>query len=99
MQHRMKEFTMKNKAIKNLLDRSKLGRISTIGADGYPYTVAIHFIYLNDKIYLHGLPVGEKIDNIKNNSKVCFEVDEYTKLLVDDLKTPCDADAEYKMLY
>lgn len=85
MQHRMKEFTMTNKAIKNLLDRSKLGRISTIGSDGYPYTVAIHFIYLNDKIYLHSLPVGEKIDNIKNNSKVCFEVDEYTKLLVDDL--------------
>lgn len=96
MQHRMKEFTMTDDAVNTLLKRAKVGRISTIGADGYPYTVAVHFVALDGRLYFHGLGQGEKLDNIKNNSKVCFEVDEYIRLMADDLKTPCNADAEYE---
>ncbi len=54
MQHRMKEFTMKEEDIRELLEWSDYGHISTICSNGYPYTVAVHYVYLNDKIYFHG---------------------------------------------
>ncbi len=98
MQRRMEEFTMTDDAVNALLEKSKVGRISTIGADGYPYTVAVHFVTLDGRLYFHGLGQGEKLDNIKNNSKVCFEVDEYIRLMADDLKAPCNADAEYESI-
>ncbi|MCD8026789.1 MAG: pyridoxamine 5'-phosphate oxidase family protein [Clostridiales bacterium] len=87
---------MAETAVNALLERAKAGRISTIGADGYPYTVAVHFVMINGNVYFHGLGRGEKLDNIQNNNKVCFEVDEYTRLMADGLKSPCDADAEYE---
>ena len=96
MQNRMKEFTMSCEAIDALLHRAQVGRISTIGADGYPYTVAIHFLYENGQIYFHGLPVGQKLENIIRNPKVCFETDELSGYLLDDLEIACKADTIYK---
>ena len=96
MQHRMKEFTLPEKDINHLLETSEVGRISTNGLDGYPYTVAVHFIYLDGFIYFHGLPQGEKLDNIKNDNRVCFEIDEFTDYLTEDLAVVCDVDSVYK---
>ena len=39
---------------------------------------------------------GEKIVNLLANSKVCFEIDEYIALQADNLKSPCDANAEFE---
>jgi len=96
MQQRMKEFTMEEGAIKALLKRAQYGHISTIGSDGYPYAVAVHFVYYNEKIFFHGLPKGEKLDNISKCSKVCFSVDEMKGLMVDGLESPCKAYTEYE---
>jgi len=92
----MKEFTMKDESVKALLKRALYGHISTIGGDGYPYTVAVHFVYLDDKIFFHGLPKGQKLDNIAKCSKVCFNVDELTKILLSGIDSPCKADSEYE---
>ena len=64
MQQRMKDFPMTPEAVTALLKRAAVGRISTIGADGYPYTVAVHFCWDGSAVYFHGLPRGEKLDNI-----------------------------------
>lgn len=96
MQHRMKEFTMKDGDIKELLEWSEYGHISTICGNGYPYTVAVHYVYVDNRIYIHGLPKGQKIDNIENCSKVCFTVDEMTSLMLEDIDSPCKADTEYE---
>lgn len=100
MQHRMKEFPMTEEAISALLERAVVGRISTVGEDGYPYTVAVHYIYEgtpeSGTFYFHGLPKGEKLDNIARDPRVCFVVDEFQKLLDQDLATPCNADAAYE---
>ena len=83
MQQRMKDFPMTPEAVTALLKRAAVGRISTIGADGYPYTVAVHFCWDGSAVYFHGLPRGEKLDNIARCPKVCFEVSEMTALLTD----------------
>lgn len=96
MQRRMKEFPMTPEAVSALLERAAVGRISTINEDGYPYTVAVHFVYEDGKIYFHGLPKGQKLDNIARCAKVCFEVSEMKSLLVEGLESPCKADTAYE---
>lgn len=97
MQHRMKEFTMTDEAVNALLDRAQVGRISTVGADGYPYTVSVHYWYDGKNIYFHGLPKGEKLDNIAANPKVCFEVSELKSIMNPGNENDvCTADAEYE---
>lgn len=96
MQHRMKEFTMQQPAIAALLNRAPVGHLSTLGADGYPYTVAVHFVWLEGCIYFHGLPQGEKLENIARCGKVCFTCDELTAILDQGITDPCKADAAYE---
>ncbi len=95
MQNRMKEFTMTDTAIHKLLTDSPVGRISTVGTDGYPYTVSVHYYYDGKAIYFHGLPVGEKLDNIDRNPKVCFEVSQLVRVMEQETNI-CTADAEYE---
>jgi len=91
----MKKFQLTLEQIDGLLHRADTGRLATINENGYPYVIAMHFVYFNNKIYMHGLPKGQKIDNLKRNSKVCFEVDELFGLLTDNIENACDTEAEY----
>ncbi|WP_406241924.1 pyridoxamine 5'-phosphate oxidase family protein [Tissierella carlieri] len=91
----MKKFQLTLEQIDELLDRADTGRLATINENGYPYVVAMHFVYYNDKIYMHGLPKGQKIDNVNRNPKVCFEVNELFGLLTDNIENACDTEAEY----
>lgn len=95
MQYRMKKFQLTSEQIDELLHRTDTGRFATINENGYPYVVSMHFVYYNDKIYMHGLPKGQKIDNVNRNSKVCFEVNELFGLLTDNIENACDTEAEY----
>lgn len=63
--------------IADLLFEADTGRIATIGADG-PLITPLSFVYHNNNIYIHSRPIGKKLDNIKNDSRVCFEVDKTT---------------------
>ncbi len=96
MQQRMKDFPMTPEAVTTLLKRAAVGRISTIGADGYPYTVAVHFCWDGSAVYFHGFPRGEKLDNIARCPKVCFEVSEMTALLTEGIPIACKADTAYE---
>ena len=96
MQQRMKDFIMTDEAIHALLERAPVGRISTLGEDGWPYTVAVHFVWVDGQVYFHGLPRGEKLANIARDSRVCFECDELTGILYEGVTDPCKADAAYE---
>ena len=72
------------------------GVLALQGEDGYPYTVAVHFVYLDGRIYFHGLNAGQKLENIARCPRVCFETDVLDGLLAEDLQTPCSADSAYR---
>ena len=58
-----------------ILEKGEYGVLSTIGENGYPYGVPVSYFYKEDKIYFHcAAGVGEKLENIKINSNVCFTV-------------------------
>ena len=57
MQYRMKTHQLPQSEVHALLNRSLTGSLSTIDSDGAPYSVPIHFVFLDGAIYFHGLPV------------------------------------------
>ena len=62
-----------------ILKNSDVSFLSTISVDdGYPYAIPINHVYLDGNIYYHCSKKGHKLDNIKENSKVCVSaVSEY----------------------
>ena len=77
--------------IKEFLHQEHVGRISTIDADGYPQVIPMNFVFLNDAVYMHSHPRGEKIDNFKRNDKVGFEVDRELEFLPSYFEDPKNA--------
>lgn len=61
--------------IGRILSSATIGRMATIGTDGYPYITPVNFVYLNGNVYFHSGPKGEKLDNLARDPRVCFEVD------------------------
>ena len=61
--------------IDRILSSTNIGRLATSGEDGYPYITPVNFIWREGKIYFHSAVVGEKLDNLAREPKVCFEVD------------------------
>jgi uncharacterized protein len=78
-----------------LLSESPVGRLGTIGRGGWPMIKPINFVYFKGKIYFHSAREGEKIENIKSDSRVCFEIDTpigYAK----STGNPCETDYLYR---
>ena len=88
----------------SFLDEERVGRVASIDEKGYPQIIPMNFVYVNNDlidtqtdntnigaIYMHSHPIGEKIENIKRNSKVGFEVDSYVCFLPSYYFHPTDA--------
>ena len=80
----------KEKIIQFLNDENT-GRISSIDKDGFPQIIPMNFVFLNNTVYMHSHIKGEKIENIKHNSKVGFEVDRNLEFLPSYFSDPDDA--------
>ena len=80
----------KTKIIK-FLNEEDTGRISSIDEHGFPQIIPMNFVFLNDSVYMHSHIRGEKIENIKRNSKVGFEVDRNLEFLPSYFSDPEDA--------
>lgn len=68
------EKKMQMTECERLLFEGEYGFLATVGKDGYPYAIALNFVYSNKKIYFHCAKEGQKIDNIDFNNKVCFSI-------------------------
>ena len=84
------EIKSKEKIIK-FLNEQETGRICSIDKDGYPQIIPMNFVFANDVIYMHSHTKGEKIENIKRNNKVGFEVDKSLEFLPSYFTDPVDA--------
>jgi nitroimidazol reductase NimA-like FMN-containing flavoprotein (pyridoxamine 5'-phosphate oxidase superfamily) len=78
---------MSEKATLELLKKSEIGTLSTIGENGYPYNTPLNYVFYQGKIYFHCAKVGSKLDNIRNNSKICFSVFDEVKVIGEELNT------------
>jgi len=84
------EIKSKEKIIE-FLSSQQTGRIASIDKNGFPQIVPMNFVFINDVIYLHSHIRGEKLDNIRRNKKVGFEVDKSLEFLPSYFSDPTDA--------
>lgn len=88
----------------SFLNKERVGRVASIDEQGYPQIIPMNFVYVKynlidtqsdnkniGAIYMHSHPIGEKIENIKRNSRVGFEVDSYVCFLPSYYFHPTDA--------
>ena len=84
------EIKSKEKIIE-FLSSQQTGRISSIDENGYPQIIPMNFVFINDAVYMHSHIRGEKLDNIRRNQKVGFEVDKSLEFLPSYFSDPTDA--------
>ena len=83
------------KTVENLLAQCAVGRLGTVGREGYPMVKPLNFVYHEGRIYFHSARKGEKIEDIKRDERVCFEVD-LPLAFVRGEGSPCKADYRYQ---
>ncbi len=101
-----KKFEIQSKKkIIEFLHNQPVGRIASIDINGYPQVIPMNFVFVqaddphinsqsiikSDAVYMHSHPFGEKLDNIKRNEKVGFEVDQHICFLPSYYFHPTDA--------
>ena len=73
------------------LSSQQTGRISSIDESGFPQIIPMNFVFINDTVYMHSHIRGEKLDNIRRNQRVGFEVDKSLEFLPSYFSDPTDA--------
>jgi nitroimidazol reductase NimA-like FMN-containing flavoprotein (pyridoxamine 5'-phosphate oxidase superfamily) len=97
MQMRKGKKEIKDRAvIIDLLDRCPVGRLGTNGQDGWPMVKPLNFVYREGRIYFHTAKEGEKIEDIKRDSRVCFEADLPIAYVKGSAMNPCKAEFLYR---
>jgi uncharacterized protein len=81
--------------IRDILNCCPVGRLATLGKDGYPLIKPLNYVYFRERIYFHSAKVGEKIDDILRDPRVCFEVDIPLRYVEGDAN-PCSASYRYR---
>lgn len=65
--------------IEDFLTSEVTGRLA-MAVDNSPYVVPLAYVYMDGEIYIHWFgQAGKKADMLDCNSKVCFEVDTYSR--------------------
>tara|TARA_B110000014_G_scaffold135924_1_gene94055 strand:- start:1641 stop:2273 length:633 start_codon:yes stop_codon:yes gene_type:complete len=77
--------------ITEFLNSESTGRIASIDSNGFPQIIPMNFVFINDVIYMHSHTRGEKLENIRKNDKVGFEVDRNLEFLPSYFFDPTDA--------
>ncbi|HNR44108.1 MAG TPA: pyridoxamine 5'-phosphate oxidase family protein [Methanofastidiosum sp.] len=79
--------------IEKIINNAKVIRVA-VCENNRPYVVPLNFGYKEKCIYIHTSKKGMKIDILKNNNNVSFEVDCDHKLIKSD--KACDFSMSYK---
>lgn len=78
---------------RKLLAGALVGRLG-LSRDDQPYIVPVNFAFKDSHLYVHCAETGMKIDFLRANSKVCFEVDE--RIGTDSDPVICNYDTTYR---
>lgn len=96
---RKKEHEIRDRSeLDGVISRSDVCRLA-FADNNFPYIVTMNFGYLageNSRLYFHCASEGRKIDLIKKNNLVCFEMDT-DHMMVTGTK-PCDYSMKYSSI-
>ena len=69
--------------IEAILSQSGICRIGMID-NGLPYVLPFNYGYKNNHIYIHCASTGKKIEVLRKNPKVCFEIEQIAGIVKND---------------
>ncbi|MHB8928829.1 MAG: pyridoxamine 5'-phosphate oxidase family protein [Bacillota bacterium] len=81
-------------AAEEVLRSAYVGHLATVYADGGPYVVAVNYGWAGGRIYFHGAPQGDKLENLRREPRVCFAVEENNGVI--PAGQPCEASIAYR---
>ncbi|MFC1643836.1 pyridoxamine 5'-phosphate oxidase family protein [Candidatus Omnitrophota bacterium] len=93
MRRKHQEITDKG-LIRDIVDQAVILRLG-LCKDNKPYVVPLSFGFDGDFIYFHSAKAGMKIDYLRSNPNVCFELESKTELLRHETD-PCKFDFSYR---
>jgi hypothetical protein len=79
MRRKEKEVT-DARIIDDLFATAGVCRIAMID-DGEPYVVPLNYGYRDNALYIHSAAAGRKIDILKRNGRVCFEIESASAII------------------
>ena len=79
--------------IENIIRKASVCRLG-LCENEHPYIVPLCFGYKDNVLYFHSAPDGRKLDILRKNNNVCFEID-IDNVLVKAEKA-CDCSTKYK---
>ncbi len=82
--------------VNRLLDEAPVGRLATVGPDGWPMVKPLNFAREGERLYFHCAREGEKLDHIGRDPRVCFEVDLAIAYVKGTAENPCRASYLYR---
>ncbi len=87
-----KEITDEN-VINDMMIKSRICRLGFVD-NGEAYIVPVNFAYSEGVIYVHSAHSGKKMDILKQNNRVSFEIEYYTEII--EGERPCDWTVKYR---
>jgi nitroimidazol reductase NimA-like FMN-containing flavoprotein (pyridoxamine 5'-phosphate oxidase superfamily) len=92
MRRKEKEIT-DIEEIEQVIKKAKVCRLGLVDNDG-AYIVPVCFGYDRNNLYFHSAPEGRKMELIKKNKRVCFEID--TDVEIVNAEKPCGWTTKYR---
>ena len=91
---RLKKNEITDKSIiDKILSQSSICRLAMNDGD-YPYIVPLNYGYSDNCLYFHCASVGKKIDLLKRNNKVSFEIEYFSSLVKNEIS--CEWSNKYR---
>ncbi len=91
-----KKAITRHEVIQDILRACHVGRLGTNGKDGYPRVKPLNYVLHRGAVYFHSAREGEKIDDIRRDGRVCFEVDQPLAFVRGSAENPCQAEYLYR---
>lgn len=79
--------------LEEILSGAEVCRIAMIDK-GRPYMVPLNYGYSKNTIYFHSSPLGKKIEILKADNRVCFEIELSSRIIRGE--KPCDWGTKYR---
>lgn len=79
MRRKDKEI-LDNTILEEIISKSAICRIAMFD-NPFPYIIPLNYGYANNSLYFHGANTGKKIELLKNNNHVGFEIEYYHEIV------------------
>ena len=92
---RSKQQISSQTEINDIISKSMTARLG-LNRDGAPYIIPMNFGYNDNTFYFHSADSGLKLELLRNDPRVCIEIDESSALVKDDEEKPCSWGVKYR---